>query len=336
MGIRELLSEALAAGETGVEFLDQALKAVLRGSELTQRLLAFARLQPLRAVAVDLNKLVSDLVPVLRRILGEDVAIETALAEGRLSAVVDSGQLENALLNLAVNARDAMPQGGSLTIATEKLFFDKDALADLPAGEYLRITVSDTGEGMAQEVAAHAFEPFFTTKETGKGSGLGLSLVAGFARQCGGHAALASEVGRGTTVSLYLPPIGAGTAAEEVRRNRVVTFGSESVLLVEDDPAVRRTIRLMLEDFGYKVAEASDGQGAVEMMRNGMKVDLVCTDLVMPGNVNGWQLALDIWQRTPAQKILFCSESEPECKIKFYQILAEKGNLLCTPNLHTG
>ncbi len=198
-GSFELLSEALAAGETGVKLLDQAQKAVLRGSELTQRLLAFARLQPLRAVAVDLNKLVSDLVPLLRRILGEDVAIETALAEGRLSIVVDSGQLENALLNLAVNARDAMPRGGRLTIATKKRFFDKEMLPDLPAGEYLHITVSDTGDGMAQEVAAHAFEPFFTTKETGKGSGLGLSMVAGFARQCSGHAVLDSEIGRGTT-----------------------------------------------------------------------------------------------------------------------------------------
>jgi two-component system CheB/CheR fusion protein len=277
-GNLELLGEALAAGETGVEFLDQAQKAVLRGTELTQRLLAFARLQPLRAVAVDLNKLVTNLVPLLRRILGEDVAIDTALAEGRLTAMVDSGQLENALLNLAVNARDAMPQGGSMTI-----------------------------EGMAHDVAARAFEPFFTTKEMGKGSGLGLSMVAGFARQCGGHAALESEIGRGTTVSLYLPPMGAGAAGEEARRNQVVTFGSESVLLVEDDPAVRRTIRLMLEDFGYKFAEASDGQGAVEMMRKGMKVDLVCTDVVMPGNVNGWMLALDIWQRTPAQKVLFCT-----------------------------
>jgi two-component system, cell cycle sensor histidine kinase and response regulator CckA len=306
-GNLELLGEALAAGETGVEFLDQAQKAVLRGTELTQRLLAFARLQPLRAVAVDLNKLVTDLVPLLRRILGEDVAIDTALAEGRLTAMVDSGQLENALLNLAVNARDAMPQGGSMTIATEKLAVEKDGLPGLPAGEYLRINVSDTGEGMAHDVADRAFEPFFTTKEMGKGSGLGLSMVAGFARQCGGHAALESEIGRGTTVSLYLPPMGAGAAGEEARRNQVVTFGSESVLLVEDDPAVRRTIRLMLEDFGYKVAEASDGQGAVEMMRKGMKVDLVCTDLVMPGNVNGWMLALDIWQRTPAQKVLFCT-----------------------------
>ena len=306
-GNLELLSEALAAGETEVEFLDQAQKAVLRGSELTQRLLAFARLQPLRAVAVDLNKLVSNLVPLLRRILGEDVAIDTALADGRLIAMVDGGQLENALLNLAVNARDAMPQGGSLTIATDKLFFDKDGLPELPAGEYLRINISDSGEGMALDVAARAFEPFFTTKEMGKGSGLGLSMVAAFARQYGGHAALESETGRGTTVSLYLPPIVEGAAAEEIRRNPVVTFGSESVLLVEDDPAVRRTIRLVLEDFGYRVAEASDGQGALEMMRKGMKVDLVCTDLVMPGNLNGWQLALDIWQRTPAQKILFCT-----------------------------
>jgi CheY-like chemotaxis protein len=141
----------------------------------------------------------------------------------------------------------------------------------------------------------------------GKGSGLGLSMVDGFARQCGGRAALKSEIGRGTTVSLYLPPMGRGAAPHEAGRNPVVTFGSESVLLVEDDPAVRRTIRLMLEDFGYKVAEAGDGQGAMEMMRKGMKVDLVCTDLVMPGRINGWQLALDIWQRAPAQKILFCT-----------------------------
>jgi two-component system, cell cycle sensor histidine kinase and response regulator CckA len=306
-GNLELLGEALASGEPQFgEFLDQAQKAVERGTELTQRLLAFSRLQPQRAAAVDLNQLVTDLVPLLRRILGEDVVIETSLADGRLVAMVDRGQLENAVLNLAVNARDAMPQGGRLTIDTGKHFLGLEGLADLPAGEYLRIAVSDTGEGMASEVMERAFEPFFTTKEAGKGTGLGLSMVYGFVHQSGGHATLESEIGRGTKVALYLPPIEAVTATPaELRRRPVVAFGSESVLLVEDDAAVRTTVRLMLKDFGYRVAEASDGQNALDLLDQGLAVDLICTDLVMPGSINGWQLALEIWQRRPRQKILF-------------------------------
>jgi two-component system, cell cycle sensor histidine kinase and response regulator CckA len=314
-GNLELLGEALAAGAAPVdksqidEFLREARRSVERGAELTQRLLAFARLQPQRPAAVDVAKLLTELVPLLRRVLGEDVTVEMEMAEGRLAAMVDQGQLESALLNLAVNARDAMPRGGRLTIAARRLVLGLDGPAELPAGEYLRIAVSDTGEGMAHEVMERAFDPFFTTKEVGKGTGLGLSMVHGFAHQSGGHATLESEIGRGTTVSLYLRPVesGAVAALAEIRRPPALAFGSESILLVEDDIAVRGTAARMLRDFGYRVVEAGDGQAALNLLGEGLAVDLVCTDLVMPGSINGWQLALDVWQQWPRQRILVCT-----------------------------
>ena len=205
-GNLELLNDALESGEPNLgEFVGRAQQAVLRGADLTRRLLAFARLQPLKASATDLNQLVTELVPLMSRTLGEDVQVETALQEGLETVMVDRSQVENALLNLAVNARDAMPRGGRLTIATKKMSINEARPVDLPEQGYVCLSVSDTGEGMTPEVRDHAFEPFFTTKALGKGTGLGLSMVYGFARQSGGSAELASEPGQGTTVSIYLP-----------------------------------------------------------------------------------------------------------------------------------
>ncbi len=306
-GNLELLSEALATGDTRVgEFVDQAQKAVLRGAELTQRLLAFARLQPQRAGAVDVNQLITELAPLLRRTLGEHIQIRISLAEKLWPTAIDRSQAENALLNLAVNARDAMPNGGRLTIATSRMSVDREGLFDLPRGDYLQISVTDTGEGMPKEVMERAFEPFFTTKEVGKGTGLGLSMVYGFARQAGGHVALSSKPGKGTTVSLYLPRARADAPSRgDARQSPSLPFGTESILLVEDDAAVRGTVRLMLEDFGYRVTEVGDGQAALSALEQAPGVDLIFTDLVMPGSINGWQLALDVWQKRPGQKVLF-------------------------------
>jgi two-component system, cell cycle sensor histidine kinase and response regulator CckA len=306
-GNLELLSEALATGNSQVEeFVDQAQKAVLRGAELTQRLLAFARLQPQRAGAVDVNQLITELAPLLRRTLGEHIQIKISLAEKLWPASIDRSQAENALLNLAVNARDAMPSGGRLTISTSRTSLDREGLFDLPRGDYLLISVTDTGEGMPKEVMERAFEPFFTTKEVGKGTGLGLSMVYGFARQAGGHVALSSKPGKGTTVSLYLPRVRADAQARgDARQSPSLPFGSERILLVEDDAAVRGTVRLMLEDFGYRVTEVGDGQAALAVLKRDPGVDLILTDLVMPGSINGWQLALDVWEKRPQQKVLF-------------------------------
>jgi len=306
-GNLELLGEALAAGERRAStFLVEAQKAIARGAELTRRLLAFSRLQPLRTAPTDLNQLIGELIPLLRRTLGENIDIETALERDRCVCMVDRSQTENALLNLAVNARDAMPRGGHLTIATQRVTLKGDGPPDLPAGSYIRLSVTDTGDGMPAEVAERAFEAFFTTKEAGKGTGLGLSMVYGFARQSGGHATLTSEIGRGTTVSLYLPQAPAEVdGLTPGRASPRIPFGSESILLVEDEAAVRGTIRLMLEDFGYRVVEVGDGQTALECLQQGLNVDLVLTDVVMPGNVNGWQLAQRVWQANPQQKVLF-------------------------------
>jgi len=202
-----------------------------------------------------------------------------------------------------------MPDGGTITMSSSNTVLDRDRVhffPDAEPGDYVCVAVSDTGTGIPADIMERIFEPFFTTKEAGKGTGLGLSMVYGFVHQSGGHATLESEIGRGTTVALYLPPIETVTAKPaELRRRPVVAFGSESVLLVEDDAAVRTTVRLMLKDFGYRVAEASDGQNALDLLDQGLAVDLICTDLVMPGSINGWQLALEIWQRRPRQKILF-------------------------------
>jgi CheY-like chemotaxis protein len=308
IGNAELLLERLDPADGSLRLLaSQIEQAGVRGAALTQRLLAFSRRQALKPQSVDMNRLVREMEPLLRRTLGEMIEIQTVLPDGTWTTLVDAGQTESALLNLAVNARDAMPRGGRIVIETANVRLDEVHAAragDLRAGDYVMLAVSDTGTGMAPQIRDRAFEPFFTTKDVGKGSGLGLSMVYGFVRQSGGHATIHSEEGHGTTVKLHLPRAAspedrAGAASdgpEELARG-------ETVLLVEDDDAVRRTVRLRLDELGYTVIEAPNGAVAAAIVRAGTAVDIVLTDMVMPGG-DGWDLAQVLWQDRPNLPIL--------------------------------
>jgi PAS domain S-box-containing protein len=291
--------------------LDQALRAAERGAALTHRLLAFSRQQMLVTRSVDFNRLVGDMDELLRRTLGEHVEIELRLAGDLWPALADSGQVENSLLNLAINARDAMPEGGKLIIETSNVHLDDDyasSNAEVTPGDYVMMTVTDTGTGMPPDVLAHVFEPFFTTKEVGKGTGLGLSMIYGFAKQSGGHAKIYSEVGHGTTVRLYLPRLtneslkSDSTAVTPARKG-----GGETILVVEDNPDVRRLVLRQLRDLGYEVIEAANGPRALKILDDGATIDLLFTDVVMPGGMTGRQLAEAAKTRRPNLKTLFTS-----------------------------
>ncbi len=291
--------------------LDQALRAAERGAALTHRLLAFSRQQMLVTRSVDFNRLIGDMDELLRRTLGEHVEVELKLASDLWPALADSGQVENSLLNLAINARDAMPEGGKLTIETTNVHLDDDyagSNAEVTPGDYVMMAVTDTGTGMPPDVLAHVFEPFFTTKEVGKGTGLGLSMIYGFAKQSGGHAKIYSEVGHGTTVRLYLPRLtneslkSDSTAVTPPRKG-----GGETILVVEDNPDVRRLVLRQLRDLGYEVIEAANGPQALTILDEGATIDLLFTDVVMPGGMTGRQLAEAAKTRRPNLKTLFTS-----------------------------
>jgi CheY-like chemotaxis protein len=290
---------------------DMALQGVHRATALTSRLLAFSRQQPLAPQALDANKVVAGVSDLLRRALGETVTLETALAEDLWSAFADPNQLENALLNLGLNARDAMPNGGKLTIETANCYLDRNYVASLPEplapGQYVMIAVADTGEGMDRATQERAFDPFFTTKEIGKGTGLGLSQVYGFARQSSGHAKIYSEVGEGATVKLYLPRhIGAaGEAKAEDPIPAARSVGAESILVVEDEQALLAHTSEILRELGYRVLESSSGVAALEILRAGEPIDLLLTDVVMPGGVDGRQLADAAVRSRPNLKVMF-------------------------------
>jgi PAS domain S-box-containing protein len=308
-GNLEMLAEGLAPDQRRLRrFATAALEAVMRGGQLTQRLLAFARRQKLRPEPTDLNRLIGNLVPLLHRTLGEQVTVETALASEMWLSLTDGSQVENAVLNLAVNARDAMPDGGRLIIRTENLHLGRVQAADtggLPPGDYVRISVSDNGQGMPAEIRQRAFEPFFTTKEAGRGTGLGLSMVYGFVKQSGGHVAIESEVGRGTSVQILLPRVSAVAQGGEQRSPAGIPRGHERILVVEDEDLVRSTVRTMLESLGYDISEAAEGRQALAMYSAGPGYDLVLTDMVMPGGMSGWDLAQAIWRDRPQQRFLF-------------------------------
>ncbi len=293
--------------------MEAALEAAERGAALVQRLLAFSRRQTLVPEAVRLNQLVAGMGDLLRRSLGEDIEIETKLAPELWAALADKGQVENALLNLAVNARDAMPDGGKLTIETSNVQTDEAYAVRNPEavpGEYVLLAVTDTGSGMSPEVIEHAFEPFFTTKEVGKGSGLGLSMVYGFAKQSRGHVKIYSEIGHGTTVRLYLPRLTSGTAqapAKAVAEASEHPRGGETILVVEDDANVRVLVLAQLQGLGYRVLAAADGREALDILGNGAAVDLLFTDVVMPGGMTGRQLGEAARRAYPHLRILFTS-----------------------------
>jgi PAS domain S-box-containing protein len=282
-----------------------------RGADLTRHLLAFSRRQALRPRLVDANALMGNMDGLLRRALGEMVEIEVVRAAGLWRTFADPGQLESAILNLAINARDAMPKGGKLTIETANAHFDETyvgARSDVRPGQYVMVAVADTGTGMTQEVAARAFEPFFTTKELGKGTGLGLSMVYGFVKQSGGHVSIYSEVGQGTIVRLYLPRA-SGTEEEAfaVEEKTPVARGTETILLVEDEELVRNHVGAQLARLGYSVVAVADGPSALAELRRNQHVALLFTDVVMPGGLNGRQVAEEAVRVRPGIKVLFTS-----------------------------
>jgi PAS domain S-box-containing protein len=286
--------------------------AAERAAELTKRLLAFGRRQTLEPRPTDVNALVTGMEHLMRRTLGEHVALAIHAGATLWPARVDPGQLEAAVLNLAVNARDAMPQGGSITIETANVELDESyavANADVTAGEYVMIAVSDTGSGMAPDIVARAFEPFFTTKDVGKGTGLGLSMVYGFVKQSGGHARIYSEPGVGTVVRLYLPRSDVPAQAAGVRPKTAsdLPTGGETILLVEDDPMVRGHTETQLVALGYRVISAENAHDAIDRVNNGTMPDLLFTDIVMPGSMNGRQLAERLRERWPTLKVLYTS-----------------------------
>lgn len=290
--------------------LGAARRAAERGASLTHHLLAFSRQQALSPENLDINRQVGGMSELLRRTLGEDIAIETVVAGGLWRSLIDPNQLENALLNLAVNARDAMPSGGKLTIETGNVYLDDDYAAaheEVAAGQYVMLAVSDTGTGMTPETAARALDPFFTTKEVGKGTGLGLSQVYGFVKQSGGHLKIYSEFGRGTTVKIYLPRhLSAGAVSERAieRRAPVSSANGEAVLLVEDDADVREFGASALTHLGYRVFEAPDADAALAILGENPEIALLVTDVGLPGR-SGRELADEAQRRAPNLKIVY-------------------------------
>ncbi|TWS94441.1 response regulator [Reyranella sp. CPCC 100927] len=289
---------------------DQAMRGAQRATALTQRLLAFSRQQPLDPKPVDVGRLVVGMSELLRRTIGEEITVESVLAGGLWSVHTDPNQLEAAILNLAVNARDAMPGGGKLTIETANTFLDEayaSAQAEVVPGQYVVIAISDSGVGMTRDTMARAFEPFFTTKEVGHGTGLGLSQVYGFVKQSGGHVKLYSELGQGTTVKIYLPRLHSAESGDEAEAPMSIpgATGDETVLVVEDDNDVRSYTTGLLRELGYTVVEAPDGRTALRCLEQEPMIKLLFTDVGLPGGMNGRQLADHARQRKPHLKVLF-------------------------------
>ena len=290
----------------------EAMGASERGAELVRRLLAFARKQQLEPRTINLRERLPEIVQLLRRSLGEAIDVSTGGADNLWDALADPTQVDDAVVNLAINARDAMPDGGKLVIETANVLLDAEYAEhhiDLTAGEYVMLAVSDTGVGMTPDVAARALEPFFTTKPAGRGTGLGLSQVYGFAKQSGGHVSIYSEPGHGTTVKLYLPRSSptAETAAAERDKSGLPPRGTETILVVEDNPDVRRLVRRQLSELGYTVHEASHGPEALRLIRSDLALDLMFTDIIMPEGMTGYELAQVARESRPGLKVLFTS-----------------------------
>ncbi|WP_246687110.1 MULTISPECIES: CHASE3 domain-containing protein [unclassified Mesorhizobium] len=305
-----LAQRKLARGEHDVEtFVEAAADAAARAANLTARLLAFSRQQPLAPQLVDANRLVTGMSDLLRRTLGQSIEIETVLAGGLWKAHADPSQVENAILNLAVNARDAIGEKGKLTIETANCHLDEAYAAGHPevkAGQYVMIAVTDTGTGMSPDVMARAFEPFFTTKPVNHGTGLGLSQVFGFVKQSGGHVKIYSEPGEGTTIKIYLPRFAGPEEAAPFARlgGKAEPAATETVLLVEDDARVRSATSAALLELGYTVIEAGSGEEALGKLGENPAIALMLTDIVMPA-MNGRQLAEEAKGRAPSLKIVF-------------------------------
>jgi signal transduction histidine kinase len=296
-----------------VVMIGDALGAALRGASLTRHLLAYSRQQALEPRVLNLDRVIADQIGLLRRTLGEAIEIATALPADLWPARVDPNQLENALLNLAVNARDAMPRGGTLTISAENVTLEPgevDAQSDMSAGRYVLVAVADTGTGMSRDVVDRAFEPFFTTKPDGAGTGLGLSMVYGFVRQSFGQVKIESEEGRGTAIKLYFPaaegPAVPATPPADAAAMPTARSG-EVILVVEDDVALRKLITGQLANLGYAVVQAADGIAGHRLLAEADRIDLLLTDVVLPNGMSGPTLARDAQARRPGLRVLFMS-----------------------------
>ena len=309
-GNLQLLSKDVSGNEKAERRITNALAGVNRGSKLAAQLLAFGRRQALEPRVVNIGRLVRGMDEMLRRTIGEGVEIETVISGGLWNALIDPMQIENAILNLAINARDAMEGFGKLTIEAGNAYID-DAYArmhdDVTPGQYVVLSVTDTGSGMSPEVMAKVFDPFFSTKPEGKGTGLGLSMVYGFVKQTGGHVKLYSEVGHGTTVKMYLPRSNQQEDIEVERSDLPVEGGQETILVAEDDEGVRATVIEMLQDLGYRVLKAPDAASALTILESGVAIDLLFTDVVMPGPLKSTELAKKAKERAPHIAVLFTS-----------------------------
>jgi CheY-like chemotaxis protein len=284
--------------------------AVKRAAALTHRLLAFSRRQTLEPKPTDVNQLVADMQDIIQRTVGPTIAFEFVGLSGLWPTLVDHSQLENSLLNLCLNARDAMPNGGQIIVETANKWLDARAARqhDMPEGQFMSLSVTDTGVGMPPDVAARAFEPFFTTKPTGEGTGLGLSMVYGFARQSGGQVRIYSEVGEGTTVCIYLPRFYGELARDDEpakAANMSPSSNSETVLVVDDEPTVRMLISDILEELGYVAIEAADSVAGLKVLQSDARIDLLVTDVGLPGGMNGRQMADAARVTRPDLKVLF-------------------------------
>jgi len=310
-GTIEILSDAVKDRPHLAQIADLIASAAARGADLTKHLLAFGRRQPLQPRSTDINALVVDAARLLRPTLGEDIEIESMLAHDLKPALIDPSQLSTAILNLALNARDAMPGGGKLTLETRNAVLDEDyarANNEVRPGNYVMIAVSDTGHGIPSNLLDKVFEPFFTTKDAGRGSGLGLSMVYGFVKQSDGHVNIYSEEGHGTTVRLYLPL--ASGAPEAVAADAGISGnegGDEFILVVEDDALVREYVMTQIGRFGYQTVAASNAAEALAIIDRGERIDLLFTDVMLPGGMNGRQLATEALKRRPALKVLYTS-----------------------------
>jgi PAS domain S-box-containing protein len=311
-GSLELIQTRLSQGRMmDVDrYINAAQGAARRAAALTHRLLAFSRRQTLDPKPTDVNRLVAGMEELIRRTVGPSIAVEVAGDPDLWPALVDPPQLENALLNLCINARDAMPEGGRIAVRTANASLDADSARnlDMPPGPYLALCVADTGTGMPPEVVERVFEPFFTTKPLGQGTGLGLSMIYGFAQQSGGQVRIDSEVGRGTDVCLYLPRHGGAVAEEDPH----AALGSppraapgETVLVVDDEPTVRMLVTEVLEDLGYTAIEAADGVAGLKVLQSDVRIDLLVTDVGLPGGMNGRQMAEAGRDKRPGLKVLF-------------------------------
>ncbi len=310
IGNLDFLSEELRENEELTALLEPAMKAALSGATLNKQLLAFSRKQALSPKVVDLNQHIAGVLDMLHRTLGETVEIRANLDSSMPTTKVDPAQLESVLLNLAVNARDAMPDGGTLSIETDKVHLDEDYVAMRPEvspGDYVVLAVTDTGTGMSPEIQVQAFDPFFTTKRVGEGSGLGLSMVFGFTKQSGGHVEIKSDVGKGTMVKVFLPQVEKSEQDDPLEEPSTPKAKGESILVVEDDPGMLELVTNYLGNLGYIVSAAESGKAALEILEQVGTIDLLLTDVVMPGGISGPALAESVKERRPNIKVIFMS-----------------------------